>query len=129
MSVSSISGVTLWIGQSNEKGPSVAQMTRKISHFAIHNGYNSLNYVNCHNIRKLRQMSLFFKHFVCFFSSIRPTTLPSSKWTSPSHFQGVLDRFVCQRPVTTPTNTPTLWLQLWDGDQIVISERSLCYKL
>ena len=48
MSMISISGITLWIGQSNENGPSVAQMTRKISHFAIHNGYNSLNYVNCH---------------------------------------------------------------------------------
>ncbi len=46
MSMISISGVTLQIGQSNEKGPLVAQMKRKISQFVIHNGYNPSNYVN-----------------------------------------------------------------------------------
>lgn len=46
MSVIGISGVTVWIGQNNQYGPSVAQTTRTITQFVIHSGYNPSNYVS-----------------------------------------------------------------------------------
>ncbi len=82
----SISGVTLWIGQSNDKGPSVAQMTRKISQFVIHNGYNPSNYVNCHNIRKYKANIFFNIWWVLFYWFNQANDIALIRMNSPVPF-------------------------------------------
>ncbi len=126
LSTNELSQVTVLIGL-YAGDLSDVQMTRRMSKVVLHGKYNSATFVNCHN--KLLLFIYHLLHFIWktifsiwFTLLTRPMTSPSSYWTRPWFYPGLLHLLVCHRPALTPTNTSTTMPWFWDGEKIVTKD-------
>ncbi len=115
-----ISCLIVLLGQINQYGL-LSAVTRGVANFAIHSSYNPLSYVSLCQQYAIEKYVNMFLTLVLSFICIRPMTSPSSKWIRPSLFPLGFIRFAYQPKVQIPKNTKELRLQLWDGDQLVMT--------